>query len=402
MLPCVLAVVAIVAGGGNATTAYAQRPLTREQAVSAALATQPVLALAAADSAAAAAGVATARAYPNPSLTAQYSRAVPRYHTILDIPLDFPWIRSPRVGAAAAGSAAASLRLALARATVRFAAETSYARALALEAHARLSRGDALDADSLLRMARARMAAGDASELDVRLAEINAGQLENVAQDDSLTAQLALLDLQRLVGLSADTVAVVLADTLIIPGPDTSSFSATPVAVAAARADLEAAERAYALERRSVIAAPSFEAGIEGGDPSGDERWPLPLFGLSIPLPLFDRHGGAIGAAAASRDRARAALDLATREARAAQVRASRERSLAIARARRDARMLGSARAVARMALAAYAEGAAALPNVLEAQRNARAMLRQYADDVAAAEVADAGLRLATAANEVP
>ena len=395
---------AVAAAAAMPLCADAQQPYTRAQVVAAALSSQPLIALAGADSATAAAGVATARAYPNPTFSFQYTKDIPRHHSILDIPLDFPWVRNPRIGAATAGQQAASLRLALARASVAFVAETSYARVLALQEHARLGRRDALDADSLFHMAQRRLQAGDASQLDVRLAEINAGQLENTAQDDSLTAVLALLDLQRLIGITADTLAVTLSDSLEIPAadPPAPSDSIAPFVVAAARADVEAAERSYALERRNVFAAPSFQAGIEGGDPTGQEPGALPLFGVTVPLPLFDRHGGAIASAQAARDRARAQLTLATRESDAERLRSERERALAVARAERDRRLLAGADTVARMSLAAYAEGASALPNVLEAQRNARGLLLQFVDDVAAAQIADAALRLATASSKAP
>lgn len=399
LLGAALAAAAVMAPG-----AAAQQPYTRAQVVAAALSSQPLIALADADSATAAAGVVTARAYPNPTFSFQYTKDIPRHHSILDIPLDFPWVRSPRIGAAAAGQHAASMRLALARASVAFVAETSYARVLALQEHARLGRRDALDADSLYHMAQRRLQAGDASQLDVRVAEINAGQLENTAQDDSLTALLALLDLQRLMGITADTLAVILTDSLDIPAPDPPApgDSVAPFAVAAARADVDAAERSYALERRNVFAAPSLQAGIEGGDPTGQEPGALPLFGVTLPLPLFDRHGGAIASAQAARDRARAQLTLATRESDAVRLRSTRERALAIARAERDRRLVAGADTVARMSLAAYAEGASALPNVLEAQRNARGLLLQFVDDVAAAQIADAALRLATASSKAP
>ena len=51
---------------------------------------------------------------------------------------------------------------------------------------------------------------------------------------------------------------------------------------------------------------------------------------------------------------------------------------------------------VAAMSLAAYREGASSLPNVLEAQRNAREILAQYVDDLASAWIATAALRVVT------
>jgi outer membrane protein TolC len=46
------------------------------------------------------------------------------------------------------------------------------------------------------------------------------------------------------------------------------------------------------------------------------------------------------------------------------------------------------------MSLTAYREGAASLPNVLEAQRNARDVLAQYIQDLANAWIATAELRV--------
>jgi outer membrane protein TolC len=57
---------------------------------------------------------------------------------------------------------------------------------------------------------------------------------------------------------------------------------------------------------------------------------------------------------------------------------------------------VASANRVAAMSLTAYREGASSLPNVLEAQRNARDVLAQYVDDLAAAWIASAVLRVAT------
>src|SRR5207302_9267169 len=107
----------------------------------------------------------------------------------------------------------------------RFDADTTYTRALAALAHARLSRRTARDADSLLTMARLRREVGDVSELDVRLAEVNAGQLENVAVDDSLAALDALLAVPFVMGRPADVPTITLSDSLV--PPDTTPVDPT-------------------------------------------------------------------------------------------------------------------------------------------------------------------------------
>ena len=380
--------------------AASQQPVTRAQAVAAALARGARAALGRADTAAARGVVRAARAFPNPTFSWTYTKAVPQYHAIVELPLDVPWLRAPRIGAAAFERDAVRYGFAFERARIRFDAETSYTNALAAAAHARLSHRNALDADSLLAMARLRREVGDASELDVRLAAVNAGQLENVASDDSLSSIAALLALQLAMGLPGEEPVIALADSLAPPADSAAAGAGEPLAIAAARALLHSAERSLTLTHRSAFAAPSLQVGVENRDPTGSEPGLLPTVGLSLPLPLFNWNGGAAAQAAAARDRAQAELDLVRRETDAAIARARRERTAALARLERDARLLASADRVAAMSLQAYGEGAIPLANVLEAQRNAREALGRYIDDLALASHAAGAVRLLTTAAE--
>jgi cobalt-zinc-cadmium efflux system outer membrane protein len=374
----------------------AQQPVTREQAVAAALARGARAAFGRADTAAASGALHAARLYPNPTALGSYSRDVPHYHVTADLPLDLPWIRSARIGAAASARDAARYNFAFERAAIRFDVDTAYTRALAALARARLSRRNALDADSLRKMAQLRREVGDVSELDVRLAAVNAGQLENVAADDSIAAVQAHLSVQLAMGLPAEEVTITLADSLAPPADSIPAPAGEPLPVAAAAASFRASERALSLAHRSVFAAPSLQVGFDADDPGG-QRGLLPTIGFSLPLPLFNWNGGEVRQAAAARDRAQASLDLARRETGAELARVRRGFALALARLARDRRLLSSADRVAAMSLQAYAEGVVALPNVLEAQRNAREALARYIDDVAAANDAAAAVSLLTA-----
>ena len=393
-----------LSGVAGARGLAGQQPVTRAQAVAAALERGARVALGRADTAAARGFVRVARAFPNPSFSATYTKAVPQYHAIVDLPLDVPWLRAPRIGAAEFARAAARYGFAFERAAIRFDVDTTYTRALATAAHARLSRHNARDADSLLTMARLRREVGDASELDVRLAAVNAGQLENVASDDSLTSVAALLSVQLAMGLPGEESSITLGDSLAPPPPADSAVSGTaePLPVAAAAASLRSAERALTLAHRSVFGAPSLQLGVENGDPTGSEPGVLPTVGLSLPLPLFNWNGGVAAQATAARDRARAELDLVRRETGAQIARVRRERAAALARLDRDARLLASADRVAGMSLQAYGEGAIPLANVLEAQRNAREALGRYIDALATAHTALAAVQLLTATSDQP
>ena len=383
----------------------AQRAVTREAAIDAALASGSRVALARADSAAARARALSARAFANPSVSASYSKATPQKHVSLEIPLPSPWSRGARISAAEALTRAARLQLVSERAAALVEVDTTYTTALAAEARFRLSSQTARDADSLRRMTEVRRDAGDASDLDVDLATVAAGQQSNVASGDSLRFMSALLSVQTLMGLPADSTAITLADSLRLTALDSVSTSASAApagalpltpGLAAAEANLSAAELAIARERRSVLELPALSVGVEFGDPSGSEPGMLPLVGLVLPLPLFNRNQGPIAEATAERDRARVQLAALRLEARQRLVEGLRERDALRVQVARDADLATRAQRVVTRSLTAYREGASALPAVLEARRSAREVQVQYIDDLAALLIVDTELRALT------
>src|SRR5438876_9312131 len=119
---------------------HGQQPVSRADAVAAALSRGARAALGRADTAATRAALRTARLYPNPTLAATYTKDVPHYHVIGDVPLDLPWLRSARIGSAAAARDAGRYGFAFERAAIRLDVDTTYTHALAARARARLSR----------------------------------------------------------------------------------------------------------------------------------------------------------------------------------------------------------------------------------------------------------------------
>jgi cobalt-zinc-cadmium efflux system outer membrane protein len=395
LVALVLGVAASVLSASSGAAQQRGVPLTRTAAIEAALSRGVRLPTAAADTLVAAAQLVTARAMANPMLAASYTKSTPQYHAELEIPLPFPWVRNARIGSARFGIAAARLRYSFARASAALDADTSYTIALAAMARTALSARTAADADTLLRMAVARRDAGDASDLDVELARVNAGQQANTAASDSLTLRQALLDLQLAIGMSGDSAEAMPVDSLTVP-PPVDSTNAEPLGIAAAAAALRAATSGLTAERRASWAAPSLVAGIETHDPSGSEPGILPVIGVALPLPFFDRNQGAVATAAAERERAIAELALARLESRTQIAQARRAQVAALARIARGRALVESANRVATMSMTAYREGASTLPSVLEAQRNAREILAQYVDDLARAWIATATLRALT------
>jgi len=388
-------VLIIIAALGWVGRAGAQRPVTRGQAVDAAVAVGPRLAVARADTDVALAALISASSLPDPTVAASYTKDLPSYHTTVELPIDFPWLRAPRVGSARAARTAAQYVYTFQRAAAALDADTTYTRALAAREHARLSRRNASDADSLRRMAASRRDAGDASDLDVELATVNAGQQANVAATDSLSYVSTLFDLQSVMGLVTTEATILPSDSLgypaVVDGDGGVVVNAT-LEVAAAEQTFHAAQLAATFQRRVVWSGISVTAGFDWGDPTNPGL--LPVIGLSIPVALFSRHRGQNLEAEVTLAKTRAELALAQTEGAARIARARRQQDIALAKVSRDRLLLASANRVASMSLTAYREGQSSLPNVLEAQRNAREILGQYIDDLAAAWIASASLRV--------
>ncbi len=380
-----------------ATSLHAQRPVSRRAVIDAALTRGPLMALIATDTARAAAAVTIAGVRVQPNLQVSYTDASPQYHVIAELPLDGALLRGRRLDVARAAQRSTQNIYAFNRASIIYDADTAYTRALAAASRAALSRRNALDADSLRRIAGRRRDAGDASELDVQLATISAGQQANIASTDSAAAVATLLDIQTLIGEAADTIRIALADTLGLPEASAvSRASGQPLRVAAATSNVTAADAQVVLERRSRFGTPSLTAGFEKGDPTGAQTQTLPTVGIALPIPFPGRNKGVVQAAEAERSRAMAALAVVSLESQRQIARATRARIAAGNRVARDRQLLATAERVAALALTAYREGASPLPSVLEARRNARDVMAQYIDDVALLWTAIAAQNLVT------
>ena len=395
-----LSIILIGAALAAPVAGAAQQRVTLEQARAAALANGSRVAIAAADEALARADAVTARAFPNPTVAADYSKSAPQYHLTADQPLEFPWLRRARIGAARAGALGARYRLEVERAAVRYAVDSAYVQAAAARELYALSARTEREGSELVRIARTRQQAGDASELDVELALVAQGGLQSTALADSLAAIAAILDLQALMGIPSAHPTIVLADSLaslpaLAPAVPASPEGALALRAAAAQADVQARTASIAVERANRWAAPSVTAGVEWHDPTGGEKGYLPTFGIAIPLPLWDRNRGPIAAAQAGLQRARAELAAAQREGAAAQAAAERSRAAAAISVERGRALLAHAERVVALSTQGYREGAFPITTVIDARRAARDVLRQYVQDLAALRAAESAAALA-------
>ena len=178
----------------------AQRTITRAEAIRIALDHSARAAALASDTVAADAQLRAARAYPNPTFTAGYSKSVPQNHFTVEIPVELPTVRRARTRAAAATRASIHNAFLADRVVLELDVDTMYTRAALALHHLDASNATALDARQLWQLSEARRTAGDASDLDVELARVNAEQLASVASGDTAAATDAMLELQAAMG----------------------------------------------------------------------------------------------------------------------------------------------------------------------------------------------------------
>ena len=370
--------------------AQAQRAVTLQEAVDAALTHGPRLSIVRADSLAAAARVLSARAYPNPTASLSYSKSAPRYHIELEQPFDYPFVRNARIRAATMGAQAAAYMATADRAALGYDVDIAYSNAAAGLLIRKLSAQNATDAREMVRITREREKAGDASALDVTLADVAAGQAEMQATTDSLQATAALLELQAQMGIVSSSVDVVPSDSLSVTLPAVTP-PAIPLRVSAAQQQVQAEEANVAAARAARIPELALRVGLEWGETENPSLLE-PLFGVSLPLPLWDRNRGPIAEARAAQSRAQAELALAQLESQNALTLAQHQLAAAQVQVERGRSVVGDARRVATLALTAYREGEYTLANVLEAQRNAREAVRAYVEALQSSRTAQAAV----------
>jgi cobalt-zinc-cadmium efflux system outer membrane protein len=317
------------------------------------------------------AALRTAGAVANPSVSYSYSDAVPTNHLVFDQPLDWLLRRASDRASARAGIeralADSTQTMALLGRDVRVAFWRARAGQLALD----LVEQQAAQADSLARIAVARFRTGDISLFEQEQAALEAGRARQSVSNARETARVARADLARAIGVEALPQPVGGLDTGLDQLPDSAmEVSASPT-VRVAVADSAAAAASARSAARARVPVPALTGGAEWGDPA--QPGTLALFGVSIPLPLWQKGEGTV---AGARARAAAAA-AATREARldadrdARQSRVRLEETAVRARVARDSLIPAAARLRAR-ALRAYQSGETGIVPVLDAFRAER------------------------------
>jgi len=359
--------------------------LTLGAALAGARAQRAQVRLSAAQVDAARAGVRVAGTLPNPVASYSYTDDPPRQHASLDQSLDWLLTRGADRAAATSGLRRAEADSVQSAADLAAEVRTAFYGVIAARELARLTEAQVIVADSLATLAGRRVESGDISEAErdqLVLESVRAGQRRSRTRE---AASIAWARLARAIGWDRSSQPVLsgdLDDGLVSGAPGDGDLGVVSPAIQAAVADsLAAAQRA----RRASLARmplPSVMAGADWDDPGG-KRGALAVFGLSIPLPLWQRGNGALALARAEAAQAAAGT---------AEVRLETARQLTEARTRlaeaagrawvaRDS-LLPVARRLRERATVAYRAGETGIIPLLEALRAERDVTAEAVDDL--------------------
>ena len=335
---------------------------------------------------------------PNPGIAAnreQLSGGGESYHeTVLTIgqTVEIGGQRALRRGVAGSAVAAAEAGVSAARLRVAFEVHRAYLHAAAAEADLALL----AEATAVFRQVDAsgqiRFAEGDISRFDRGRLQVERVRYENLLAGARLALDDASRELTTLI--APDTMAM--GGFRMLPAQPLSALSVPRAAleldaallagagraeIAAAGAEIEAARRALELQRRERVPDLTVSAGFKeqaGGVRGG-------VFGVSLPVPLFDRNRGPIAVAHAEldaailrRDLARLRIDGEVRRAWET-YRSLDERARTLGRT-----LLPESAGLLETARVAYAEGEMTLLELLDAAdayRSARASVNEILRD---------------------
>jgi cobalt-zinc-cadmium efflux system outer membrane protein len=315
----------LVAGGvaaQPAPTVAVAAPLTLADAIRRAL-EQPAVRAAAHEVAAGDAGVSQAGNYPNPALSwlREGQQAGTRSSTVqISQPIELGGKRQARIALARSEADVARSELALRRRAIRADLIAAWYTVLVAQDSQALAQELAGLAQRSVDVAARRVAAGKVSPIDATRARL--GALDAATEQTRTRGELeiARARLGALVGAAPEAMALDgVADALpeAPPLPALRARLANSGAVARARSQLAAQEAQAGVERAARVPDLTVTLGSQREDVPelGTAGRRQAVFGISVPLPLFDRNGGRLAAALRRTDRARDELAAAERAA---------------------------------------------------------------------------------------
>jgi cobalt-zinc-cadmium efflux system outer membrane protein len=327
--------------------------------------------------------VDSAAAFPNPEIEYLGGRASARNPggtsgnastVTLTQPLDMPWRRSARIGAAEAGLEATSATTRAFEADLLARVRGRYFEVLRREAELKNAREDGAAMESVRARIAKRVETGDAARFELIKADAETLNAQKTAQAAGFRVDQARSLLRQSVGgaLPAEfTLSGRLGDVPALQPLDglRKQLGESSPELARARAETVRAERQLELERAQRWPNLALKAAM-----NEDPDMRASQIGVVMTIPLWDRRSGPVGEAAAQLSRARNELE--AQEFSLAQTLEVAYQQYEIAQAQVTALESGivrQAEAALKVAEAAYRFGERGFLEVLDAQRVFRA-----------------------------
>lgn len=302
--------------------------------------------------------------------------------------------RRNRKASAQAGFEGAKAQLFDARRTLDMAVAKAYVAVAQAEENVRVLMQSAGTLREEAKIAEVRLRAGEISASDKSQIEITAEQFELNAQSARAAAAQARVALEVLLGVPHPQDDCVLTDRLDklcdLPAPaNTNSIGTWRPDVVVAEATLRKAEADLRFQKSMRVPDPTLMAEYEHQPPD----FPNSVgFGVSLPLPLWNRNRGNILAAESAMEQARLAFEKAKAQAIADIAVARLAYEDALKRWQSYRQSIGPKSEQIRKTMAyAYQKGGASLLDLLVAERNdndVRLAAAQAASDTAATAAA--------------
>ena len=322
---------------------------------------------------------AVAGLYPNPSISVDTENAIGTgpYRgfgesdttVAFAMPVELGGKRSARIAVADARIRRAGVDVAIAEANLRLDVTQAYTALIAADRRALVAEAQLVVTAENLRIARDRVMVGANSPIDEQRAALEEVRAQAEADTARRTAIVARAMLRQYIGDRAlDALDAGWFDRTKAAsyGPEATGEADGTLALAAAATDIETAEAGLRLARSQRAPDLTLTAGTRRLEASNDQAM---VFGVSIPLPVFNGGKAAVTQAARERDQAEARQRVVLFEAEQAILSALADRDRAATAVKASEPALGAAREAARIARIGYAEGKFDQIVLLDAER---------------------------------
>jgi cobalt-zinc-cadmium efflux system outer membrane protein len=334
------------------------------------------------------AGIATARSYANPTITfgslgrqqALMREAIPGVLHGLNFSqaVELPSVRSTRIRAAEIRQQTTKVALSETRLAVRGAVKQAFYDALRRKHEVELSQGNLDLLEDLKRRIQVQVEVGEAARLELTRAEAEVASARIGVQSAELRLSAAMSELYAAIGAPLGRVELVgdPDSTEILPPLETlrDEMLARHPSLALAESQVRYAEANLSNERAQRLPQPSVWMDWFQQPEAAQYR-----FGITIPLPIWNRREGPIAEAQAAQRQASAVADNRRVELLAALERAYSMYHIATQQLEIfETGTLRQAAAAVEAAQAAFKYGERGIIEVLDAQRVLRAARLDY------------------------